>query len=55
VWQAQVVSYENRGFGVSNKHVLKLLKAYARQIQQKILFSLSVNNTAKIDPIKING
>ena len=46
--------YQNKG-AVSLKHQLKLAKLYAKQIQQKILFSLSKNNSDKIDPVLIDG
>ena len=48
------LSYKNKG-NVSNKHLLKLAKLYAKQLQQNILFSLSKNNPNKINSFKIEG
>lgn len=50
--------YANGGIlsdGFKDEHELQLLKRYARQIQQNILFALSKNNPNKIPPIKIGG
>ena len=46
--------YKNQG-AVGVEHQLKLAKAYARQIQQQILFALSKNNVDKIPPVLIDG
>ena len=48
-------TYQNNGANISDTHELKLIKNYAKQIQQNILFSLSKNNPNKINPIKINN
>ena len=50
--------YQNQGVipeKLRKEHELKLLKLYARQIQQNILFALSANNPNKIPPIRIGG
>lgn len=46
--------YKNQG-AVGVEHQLKLAQAYARQLQQQILFALSKNNVDKIPPISIDG